>query len=274
MANTTVLLCVYAGDDQKKFYKALKSITVEQTLKPRQVIIVQDGPLDYDVGCIIDKIEGSDIKLLKNNTNIGLACSLNRAIEQVKTEFITRIDSDDVALPIRIEEQTKFFLANPDVDVLGSATFEVSERFNLRCLKKVVLRHEQIIDKMKTSNPLIHTTVMLRSKIFRDGHRYPELDRCQDYMLWYNLYKHGYKFSNLEQPLMVSEIDGALTSKRKIKYFIFENRILKKMKNDNFISSQQYLKSFIVKLCFRLLPVKVKVLTYRVMRNAKKLSTT
>ena len=52
------------------------------------------------------------IKLSINSQNIGLALSMNKAIEIAVGEYIARMDSDDICILNRFEEQINFMKKN------------------------------------------------------------------------------------------------------------------------------------------------------------------
>ena len=45
----SVLMPLYFGDKEDAFIKAFESITVNQTRLPDEVVLVQDGPLSFDL---------------------------------------------------------------------------------------------------------------------------------------------------------------------------------------------------------------------------------
>lgn len=57
MMNFSVLISVYKNDDIKVFGEALKSVTLYQTIKPSQVVVVKDGRVSYEIDKIIQYID-------------------------------------------------------------------------------------------------------------------------------------------------------------------------------------------------------------------------
>ena len=102
----------------------------KQTLKPDEIILVEDGKLTPELYQIIEKwnkkINGK-LKRIPLQENGGLAKALNTGIKHCSGEYIARMDSDDICDPARFEKQIYFFQNNPDVDVLGSAIREFNE---------------------------------------------------------------------------------------------------------------------------------------------------
>ena len=59
--------------------------------------------------------------------NGGLGNALKIAVENATFELIARMDSDDVSLPTRFEEQLRYFQVNPEIDIVGGNITEFSE---------------------------------------------------------------------------------------------------------------------------------------------------
>lgn len=51
----SVSMCVYEKDNAEWFDKALESITIKQTLKPSEIVLVIDGPIPKEIKDVIDK---------------------------------------------------------------------------------------------------------------------------------------------------------------------------------------------------------------------------
>ena len=101
----SVLMSVYGKDNAEDFREALKSVTLTQTKKPKQVVIVQDGIVPSSIDEIIDDIKNQtseiEITVLKKETNQGLASALNSGLSLCKYDWIARMDSDDISVADR-----------------------------------------------------------------------------------------------------------------------------------------------------------------------------
>lgn len=199
----SVLMAVYFGDDCDKFNNAISSIWDSQTLKPREIIIVQDGPISDSLSNVLlywlNKL-GHTLIIVKNEKCYGLSKSLNVGIEYCSCAFIARMDSDDVSLPNRFKEQIEFLNKNPEIDVLGGAIEEIDSKCNVINKRIYPDTHKKIREYLYKGSPMAHPTVMFRRHIFDKGIRYSErFKTSQDIELWFRLMELGFKFSNLDR---------------------------------------------------------------------------
>ena len=99
----SVIMGVY--NNEKTVEKAVLSI-LNGTFKDLEFVIVDDGSTDSTFE-VLEKLasENERIRLLKNDSNKGLAYSLNRCLEEAKGEYIARQDADDVSAPNRLEAE-------------------------------------------------------------------------------------------------------------------------------------------------------------------------
>ena len=51
----SVAMCVYGKDNPEWFDRALQSITVDQTVKPSEIVLVVDGPVPDKIKHVIQK---------------------------------------------------------------------------------------------------------------------------------------------------------------------------------------------------------------------------
>ena len=96
---------------------AIQSI-LRQTYGDFEFIIVDDCSTD-DTEEYLRSIADSRIRVIRNQTNLGITKSLNIGLREARGEYIARMDSDDIALPERFEKQLKFMQEHQNVIVCG-----------------------------------------------------------------------------------------------------------------------------------------------------------
>ena len=123
----SVLMSVYKSEKGEYLDRSLQSVWDDQTRKPEQIVLVEDGPLTEELYAVIDKWKGmlgDKLVVCRNEQNLGLTKSLNKGIELITSDLIARSDSDDISAPQRFELQEKFFRENPEIDILGGSMQE------------------------------------------------------------------------------------------------------------------------------------------------------
>jgi glycosyltransferase involved in cell wall biosynthesis len=143
------------------------------------------------------------VRVVRNERNLGLASSLNKALEFCGGELIGRMDGDDRSLPDRLDQQVTFLFGHPEVDVLGGGAIEVSD--DGRILGETHRRetHDELVSYIYRENPFIHPTVMARRRFWVAMGGYAPQARLgeEDYDLW--LRGHSvFRYHNLQQPLI------------------------------------------------------------------------
>lgn len=202
----SVLISVYKSDSPAYFDRALQSVWDDQTLKPDEIVLIEDGPLGDGLRDVVDKWAvklGERLRLIVNEKNLGLTASLNKGIDAARGTYIARMDSDDISMPERFRTQYDFMEAHRDVAVVGSALQEIDENDNWGALRTYPSSTEKIYRYIVKANPLAHPTTFIRAEIFREGFRYDERYRKnQDLKLWFDLLGSHHKMCNLSQPLL------------------------------------------------------------------------
>ena len=206
----SVIMPVY-NTDEKEFREAIESI-LNQTLQDFELIIVDDCSKDY-IKKTVDSYTDSRIVYLRNEKNLGLIGTPNRALDIARGKYIARMDSDDISVPQRLEIQFNYMEQHPEIDILGSAF----EKIPKNQVVKFPTDNETIKYTMIFShNCICHSTAMIR-KSAMDKHniRYDyENDVCEDYGMWL---KHieDLKYENLEDVLVEYRWNTSNISKRK-----------------------------------------------------------
>ena len=94
MKKITVIICNY--NNEKYLEKCLQSICNQSvTKRAYSILFIDDCSTDNSIIIAKKYLNFENFKIIKNNKNIGLVKSCNKAIKLCKTKYIIRIDSDD-----------------------------------------------------------------------------------------------------------------------------------------------------------------------------------
>lgn len=197
----TVLMPVYNGE--RYLQQAILSI-LNQTFEEFELLIIDDGSTDGSA-LIVESFQREDerVKLIKNETNLGLIKTLNKGLDLIKTKYIVRMDCDDVARPHRIQTQIKFMETHPAVGVCGSWINLQKASEDREYLQAYPTTHDAIKIDMLRHCAVAHPSVTIR-KAFFDQHklRYDEAyPHTEDYELWIRAIDH-FEFANIPEVLL------------------------------------------------------------------------
>ncbi len=235
--NFSVLMSVYYKEKPEYLNQSIESI-LNQTVKPKEIVIVKDGPLTNELEDVIKKYKVKEVQLEKN---VGLGKALKIGVENCKYELIARMDSDDISVPNRFELELKEFKKNPNLTLVGGQVVEFNE-LGLGKKRKVPEDMKSIIKYSKKRNPFNHMTVMFKKKDILNVGNYKHMPFFEDYYLWILLIKNNYEVLNLSEILAYVRSGEEMTKRRGgIKYiqptYNFEREIyrLKYIKLNTFL---------------------------------------
>lgn len=213
----SVLMSVYKAEQPEYLDSALRSIWTDQTLRPDEIILIEDGDLTDGLHNVIKKWtdNGAPLVILKNQQNLGLTKSLNIGISKAKGDYIARMDSDDISLPSRFRLQVDFLDSHPDISIVGGSMQEFDSENDNLCIRRYPVDNEDAISYIYKASPLAHPAVMMRKSIFDDGLKYNENYRTsQDIALWYDVIIAGYKIANLKDIIIKFRRDDDMFGRR------------------------------------------------------------
>mgnify|MGYP002524587812 FL=1 len=218
MLKVSVLMSVYKSEKAAHLHQALKSVWDDQTLKPAQIVLIEDGELGQDLYEVIEqykKVLGEQLCICKNATNVGLTKSLNIGLQHVTSELVARMDSDDVSDAKRFERQVTYLMEHPDVDIIGGSLQEFDEDHECLNVRHYPLTPEEAVKYIPKASPLAHPSVMMRTRMFENGLRYDERYRTsQDIQLWFDAIMAGYKIGNIPEVVLYFRREGDVFKRR------------------------------------------------------------
>ena len=171
----------------------------EQTYSDFEVLIIDEAGSSPKTAEVISLFEDDRIRLVRNETRLGLAESLNEGIRIARGKYIARIDADDLAREDRFELQADFLEKHRDYGLCGSRQhhFGVDNDF----IHEVAVEHEDIKAALIYGCEVCHSTIMIRKDLFLDNNLfYDNTKKAEDYELWTRAV-HKFKFHNLKEVL-------------------------------------------------------------------------
>lgn len=154
----TVLMAVYNAESFLR--EAIESI-LNQSFQDYEFVIVNDGSTDASAK-IIASYRDTRIRCITNDRNIKLCRSLAKGVSLARGRFVARMDADDIAYPNRLERQVSAMLADPALNLLGTAVRWIDSAGTPIRRPSLVVDPVEIKWKMFFRNCFNHPTVMFR----------------------------------------------------------------------------------------------------------------
>lgn len=165
---------------------AVQSI-LEQTLPDLELLLVDDHSSDE----AIDRLPRVDDRLeLLDHGGEGVSAAFNAALSRARGRFVARMDSDDIALPRRLEQQVNYLQSHEGIDICGACVEIFSDQKiaggNMRyqawlndCRTPEEIRRELFIE-----SPVPNPTAMFRAGALRSLGGYDDPAWPEDYDLY------------------------------------------------------------------------------------------
>ena len=270
----SVAISVYKSDNPVFFDRALDSITENQTIMPNEIVLIVDGPVSDSLNEIISKYENkySIFKIIRLEKNGGLGNALKIAVENATFELIARMDSDDVSLPTRFEEQLRYFQVNPEIDIVGGNITEfIGEENNIIGQRLVPVSNEAIREYMKERCAMNHVSVMYKKTAVQNAGGYQDWFWNEDYYLWIRMWLNGAIFANTGSVLVNVRVGEEMYQRRGgSKYFESEKGLQDYMLKNKMINHSTYIKNVTKRLIIqKLMPNKLRGWVFRTFARKK-----
>lgn len=196
----SVVMPVY---NQEKYLKESIESILHQTFKDFEFIIVDDQSTDSSWQIIQEYArKDSRIVAVKNTNKKGCYPARNCGNRLAKGKYIAVMDSDDIALPERLQTQFDFMEQNHDIDICGSWMKNFGANDDILIFPQ---SHEEIKSSLFFNCCIGHPTA-----IFRNNREilYSEERSCvSDYGLWCQK-MNEVKFANIPGVLVLYRRHG------------------------------------------------------------------
>ena len=175
--------------------------------------------------------------------NKGLGNALRLATENCKYSLIARMDSDDIAVENRFEQQLRFFTLQPELDIVGGDINEfIDETSSFTGRRAVPTDNVQIYENIKKRCPMNHVTVMFRSEAVKSAGGYIDWHYNEAYYLWIRMMQHRAIFANTGTVLVNVRVGEDMYRRRGgYRYFKSEAKIQKYMLKNHIIRFPRFM---------------------------------
>jgi glycosyltransferase involved in cell wall biosynthesis len=261
-----LLLPVHAGDNAKYLRLAFHSAVHEQTMRPDQVVLVQDGPVPGPVADCIAELRADSpvpVSYVALEHNLGLGPALDAGLAASEHDIIARMDSDDIAMPHRFAVQVP--LVEGGADIVGAGLLEFgADTSDIVGRRTPPSDPADIVRYARLHDPFNHPTVVYRKRAVLAAGGYGDLPLMEDYYLFARMLATGATPANVPEPLVYYRVGAGAYQRRGGRQLLrSELALQRKLRDEGFTSQGQYLRNVVVRGSYRLLPWWVRRTAYR-----------
>ncbi len=213
--NEPLVSVVMPAYNSEKYIKAAIASVVAQTHQNWDLIAIDDGSRD-DTGKIIAEFAAADnrIRFFKNERNLGVSATRNKAIALAIGEWVAFLDSDDMWNEEKLEKQLVLarnsgsdfvFTGSAFVDENGNfyrGTFSVPDTLDFR--------HLRLHNVIPCSSVMIRKNLLKSVRMERD-------DIHEDFAAWLSILKSGVIAYGINEPLLIYRISAGSRSRNKLR---------------------------------------------------------
>lgn len=217
--------------------EAIRSVIV-QTYVHWELLVVDDHSTDRSVE-IAKRLAGEDdrIRLFTNPKSSGMpGAPRNKGVEEATGRFIAFLDSDDMWLPEKLEQQLPLF-ENPDTAIVFSNYEKISDKGE-RAGRFFIAPKRATYKRMLKGNVIgnltgIYDTAKVGKIFFLNVHH-------EDYVLWLDILKKGYVARNTNTVAALYRVREQSVSSRKLSILPWQWHIYIEIEKTGYLRAMFY----------------------------------
>lgn len=197
----SVIMGIYNGE---QYLKAALDSIASQSFQDWECIMIDDCSTDSTPEMLADYAKrDSRFRVFRNEKNMRLPASLNRAIGFARGTYIVRADADDISRKDRFEKQVQYMKEHPELDLSSANIFILQNK----TIKPTQL-HRKVMPEAANAlfllcNPVCHPTVICRKTSIEKLMYDPSFTYTEDLELWTRMVRAGMKFGFQDDYLLL-----------------------------------------------------------------------
>ena len=182
-------------NDEENIKSAVQSV-LKQTYKKIEIIIIDDENSNQSKKILssLKKI-GKKIRIISTLTQSGVSTARNKGIKVSKGSVIAFLDSDDLWKKDKIKEQIKF-IKKYKFDICYTNYLAIKN--NNKIIYKVRSPKTISYNTLLKECSICCSSVVIKKEVLKKI-KFQNLKTKEDYMLWLDLSKKGYKFFGINK---------------------------------------------------------------------------
>jgi len=248
--NDLVSIVTPCYNDEKYIGEAIESV-LSQSYQNWEMLVVDDGSTDRSAEIIRSYCEKDNrIRYYKTERPTGSpVVPRNIAIEKSKGRFIAFLDSDDIWLPTKLEQQINLFSDEKTAVVFSNheKINEQGERKNRLVVAPEIATYKQFLKENTIRNSAGVYDTKKVGKVYLQNINY------EDFILWLEILKQGYFAQNTNTLELLYRIRKNSISDNKFRAAKWTWNIYRNVENLSLIQSLYYFLNYCVRAGFKYL---------------------
>lgn len=208
----SVLVAVHDGEP---FVRTALQSVLRQSVSDLELIVVDDASRD-GTDATLAALDDPRLRVLRNGDRLGLAGSLNRALDEARGRYVARMDADDAAFPDWLARCLALLDTAREVRLVGAGVLDVDHDGEPREVHVHDEGRAAFRWRALFSAPAFHDTVVLaRDVLEASGLRYDTaFGESEDYDLWTRVLQ-GAEGDCIDAPLVLHRLHPEQASRRR-----------------------------------------------------------
>ncbi|MCR4336263.1 MAG: glycosyltransferase [Candidatus Omnitrophica bacterium] len=199
----TVLMTVFNAESYLE--KTLGSV-LNQTYPHFELLIIDDCSSDRSL-TIIKSFQDPRIRFHRNERNQGQTKSLNVGLRLAQGKYIARMDADDLAFPMWLEDQLRFIESHPEYAVVSTKAVVIDSQHKINKPLRSYSDSRDIFLRALVHSPINHVGCLMQKNIIIENGGYDENFKiAADYELWSILLRRGFKLTSTVKTLVAIRV--------------------------------------------------------------------
>lgn len=192
-------------------------VSIDSVLKQKvsmEILVINDGSPD-DLDAVMEKYsEVPELRYLKNEQNVGVAETRNRAIRMARGKYIAFLDADDYWMEGKLEKQLKAIEESGAVMCATARELMTPEGV---CTGRILPVKEKITyEVLLKHNSISCSSVLIRADVAQEFPMKHE-DSHEDYIMWLEVLRKYHYACGINEPLLKYRLGATGKSGNKLK---------------------------------------------------------
>lgn len=241
-------MAIPAFNAQNTIEEAIASVLI-QSYRDISIVVLDDGSTDKTVERA-RLFADERIKVISDGVNRGLVYRLNQAIRLCASDYLARMDADDLMHPERIERQVSYLEQYRLCQVVGSSAYIIDAECRARGVRWAANLSDVSLRDIVARCPFIHPSVTGRVEWFLANQYDSRFVRAEDRELWIRGFRPGI-FHNMPECLLFYREMGCFRLSAYRKSCCTDRRIIRSLESLGEGARLIHLaKSYVKELCY------------------------